>query len=788
MMANTKQTQITELSKLNTIKEMNDEIEADESTFDYVQESTNSFDNVLKCINKTFEERIKDIQIELRGYMKHDAYKNGIITGHALLMNKAVDLTVIDIDINKSYTDEQKDVIRKNIIKRLSHDDIIVKTASGGLHIYVNTAWFHVEENRAIKCYQCTDFDVDLFHSVNEDKRSLVVLPGSKVRKDHRSKINQYEFIQGSFESKIKRTVDEVLNDLDIKLKVKQTAEIEKIIDDNKDYAIDDELAERIVNGLNGFEVHNDGANRPITEEITLFTLFQAINSLPDKYINEAYESVRNNCKLTLNAQTNFDNAINRYSSLATSPFVLIKIIRIWNAAYYNEYIKPLMNAFEIVMQKIDLNDEFTLNDMHKKAEDKEYTTKKQVVEDMSRCFRYIDDGKDMFVIKILNTDYETQQFAFVNDGYITKHLKRIRLWKEGSEWFTAYQLLIENWSKFAVKALKFNSNKDNVLSMFHGYAHNTLDSVDMNKIQMFLDFVKEVIANNNEEIYQFVLNWIAYIIQNPGKKTEIALILKGLQGIGKNRFTDALCELLAGYSTKNITDISELTGTFNSVVEGRMLLILNEMKNCGDERMANFNALKSVITDNTIRINEKLQPRRDAENVANFIFCTNNAFPVKIEAGDRRYCVLQVNGKYKEDFDYFKTLCDGFDAEFYDNLLTFFIKRDLTNFNVRKLPMTEAKQDLIDASKSPFDMFICDFYNELCDGMPCADALMKKPREMKDRAFQLQMKDKCIRKQKQYNGSRQWFYILKDECKKVYKQTVCDDEITIDDADEIPI
>ena len=70
----------------------------------------------------------------------------------------------------------------------------------------------------------------------------------------------------------------------------------------------------------------------------------------------------------------------------------------------------------------------------------------------------------------------------------ITKHLKQIYLWKEGSEYFTTYQLLIENWIKFA-RDLKFNSFKFDVLSILHGFNHSVLESIIMNKIQMFLDF-----------------------------------------------------------------------------------------------------------------------------------------------------------------------------------------------------------------------------------------------------------------------------------------------------------
>lgn len=108
------------------------------------------------------------------------------------------------------------------------------------------------------------------------------------------------------------------------------------------------------------------------------------------------------------------------------------------------------------------------------------------------------------------------------------------------------------------------------------------------------------------------------------------------------------------------------------------------------------------MIFLNIYNINEKNQSRKDAENVANFILVSNNAFLVKVENGDRCYLVLSCNCKHKSGFNYFKQLCDSFDdVTFYDNLLTFFIKSCITDFNVRDILMTESKQDLIEASRT---------------------------------------------------------------------------------------
>ncbi|KAA6371044.1 MAG: hypothetical protein EZS28_033429 [Streblomastix strix] len=145
--------------------------------------------------------------------------------------------------------------------------------------------------------------------------------------------------------------------------------------------------------------------------------------------------------------------------------------------------------------------------------------------------------------------------------------------------------------------------------------------------------------------------------------KSEVALILQGSQGIGKNRFTDVLCELLAGYSIKNITDIDEFMSKFNSVVENIMLGIANELKNFGEARYSNMDALKSIITDNQIRINEKNQPLRTAENVMNLIMVTNNDFPIKIEANDRRYVVCRCKAVHKDDVEYFTSLSNEIQA-----------------------------------------------------------------------------------------------------------------------------
>ncbi|KAA6374833.1 MAG: hypothetical protein EZS28_029640 [Streblomastix strix] len=220
-------------------------------------------------------------------------------------------------------------------------------------------------------------------------------------------------------------------------------------------------------------------------------------------------------------------------------------------------------------------------------------------------------------------------------------------------------------------------------------------------------------------------------MIQNPGKKSRAAIVLQGRQGIGKNRFTDVIAELTSRYSCSNITNIDEFTGRFNSVVENKMFAVLNEMMNYNDSKKGVATVMKSIISVLTIRINEKNQPRRTAENVMNIIYVTNADMPVQLDTDVRRHLVCacktidQVSEEHKEDVDYFNVLSQSYTQEFYENLMTFLLERDISQFNPTLIPMTEAKKQL-NFERLFLDQFQGQFVSQYEDRHHVLDRLAK--------------------------------------------------------------
>ncbi|KAA6388444.1 MAG: hypothetical protein EZS28_016030 [Streblomastix strix] len=273
-----------------------------------------------------------------------------------------------------------------------------------------------------------------------------------------------------------------------------------------------------------------------------------------------------------------------------------------------------------------------------KKATNEEYENEELVIMDLTRLLVYYEgETEDIYAIKGYDAICDTQVLYHKLDG--TKTEEKSDETKE-SKPLTAKHIFKKYASKFVKKGCKFNSEDPKILTVFQGYKHKRLDTTDYECLQM--------------------------------KKSRAAIVLQGRQVTGKNRFTDVIAELTSRYSCSNITNIDEFTGRFNSVIENKLFAVLNEMMNYNDSKKCVATVTKSIISDLTIRINEKNQPRRTAENVMNIIYVTNADMPVQLDTDDRRHL-----------------------------------------FNPTLIPMTEAKKQLINVSRSPIDDVIMEHYEQ---------------------------------------------------------------------------
>lgn len=139
-----------------------------------------------------------------------------------------------------------------------------------------------------------------------------------------------------------------------------------------------------------------------------------------------------------------------------------------------------------------------------------------------------------------------------------------------------------------------------------------------------------------------WVFNWIASKIQNPGMRSMTALVLQGAHGTGKS-LVGTILSLIIG--TENCTAIgqTDVETSFNEPYVQKLLVVADEVVS-RDKLVDSSSKLKQMITDPKILMNGKHKAQRAIDNRMTWLFTSNNPTPVKVEgATDRRFTVFSA-------------------------------------------------------------------------------------------------------------------------------------------------
>jgi hypothetical protein len=210
------------------------------------------------------------------------------------------------------------------------------------------------------------------------------------------------------------------------------------------------------------------------------------------------------------------------------------------------------------------------------------------------------------------------------------------------------------------------------------------------------------------EKLFDFVIKWLAFPIQNPGAKMKSCLVYHGPQGTGKNLLFEAVMQIYAKYGS--ILDQKALESEFTEWASKKLFVIADEVV-ARSEVYQVKNQLKVLITGSKIRINPKNILAYDETNHLNLVFLSNERMPVVLEEDDRRHAIVWTPDKLDEAYyvAVAEEMANGGIAALHHHLLNI----DLSDFNEHtKPPMTLAKQDLIELSKDSIIRFYEDWHS----------------------------------------------------------------------------
>lgn len=248
-------------------------------------------------------------------------------------------------------------------------------------------------------------------------------------------------------------------------------------------------------------------------------------------------------------------------------------------------------------------------------------------------------------------------------------------------------------------------------INTWGGFKAKEQMELDPSKIERVLKHLKEVWANDNEELYEYFLDWFSHIIQFPHLKTKILIFLQSNdQQVGKNIITNFFSEKVLGkhLAISNMSGLTDFNTRFNANLYGKLFCCVNELPKLSDQACrSQFDKLKSEITDNTRTYEVKNGSRWEGENYMNLIACSQHTFSLPIEQGDRRIVATTVSSRYGGNASYFNELSDHLQQDNADHFITFLRHRNLVGKNLRNIPNTQLKQEMQLLSKGSFERYI---------------------------------------------------------------------------------
>lgn len=249
------------------------------------------------------------------------------------------------------------------------------------------------------------------------------------------------------------------------------------------------------------------------------------------------------------------------------------------------------------------------------------------------------------------------------------------------------YTLYTQDVHKLSLYSPVYPEIVNNTLNEYHNEILNLMAT------ERSIDYENDkfkFVYNVNQEKKQFLINFFAYIVQHPENRNRICLQLSSVPGLGKNMFTNSICQFLGKFAWGN-SNVDNVIGNYNGGVDTKLLIVMNE----ADTKDKNTDKMKSAITEDEIPINIKFGRAYTGINHASYVIFTNHLDTKTIASNDRRFAFIRSNGVPKSK-EWYAQMIDKetgkIKQELVDNLIGYLLNVDLSEYNASLAPMFDKK------------------------------------------------------------------------------------------------
>ena len=313
----------------------------------------------------------------------------------------------------------------------------------------------------------------------------------------------------------------------------------------------------------------------------------------------------------------------------------------------------------------------------------------------------YYITSQDCYITKIHNGDFITMTQTAIRNQFENIRIRHANAPKNGdgtTNFFNVWLKDTKRQSYLSQDFIPYNDIKEtpeNVFNRFDGFKSERTEYIE-DDIAWFDNYLNNVYKN--EEIRNYIKKYLAHIVQKPNENSKVAMVLKGVEGSGKDTLVDIISSLIGSKYVTRGKGMDDLFGNYNSIVSDKMVCCMNEVQ--GKDGLKYLEDLKEFVTSETMQIREKFVSSRTKKQIMRLFILSNNYAPVNVSPTDRRFLILETNmnmcsGEYGE---WWSTLHNDFigNDDVMNKLYSYLMDYDISNFNPKNdKPQTDTQNYL---------------------------------------------------------------------------------------------
>ncbi len=233
----------------------------------------------------------------------------------------------------------------------------------------------------------------------------------------------------------------------------------------------------------------------------------------------------------------------------------------------------------------------------------------------------------------------------------------------------------------------------------------------DIDGLNIILNHIK-ILCNYQEEVYEYLLDWLAHMFQIPEEKIGIFVLLVSKQGAGKGMFTTLIKQMIGEQKYLETSQPDrDVWGDFNPAMCEAYFVNIEELDFL--QQKGNEGKFKSMTTQLTMPIHKKGKDLFQITSYHRYMGSTNcETLPMKTSPDDRRNLIIKCSDDKRGDSEYFNILKTKINSKnlqktFYD----FLMKRpNIELFRSKPFPKTQYQEDLKDSQEDPLFGFLREY------------------------------------------------------------------------------